>query len=88
MGEIKRMVAVIVSLGFTASIGGALLIWRTGYSVAEMDWDANGRTSLAEMLNALDVGRRLTTRNGVVCKEYFDLKDGLLVRLDCPAQLK
>lgn len=66
------------------NLGIAILVWRTGYSISEMDWDSDGETSLGEMWRSIDVGRRSTAKNGMECQEFYSLKSGLPVRIDCP----
>ncbi|EGK70166.1 hypothetical protein METUNv1_03553 [Methyloversatilis universalis FAM5] len=84
MGKIKRSLAAIAVLAVLILVGVATLVWQTGYSISEMDWDSDGETSLAELWRAIDVGRRSAKRDGVYCQEFFNLKDGLPIRVDCP----
>lgn len=55
-----------------------------GYSWKEMDWNQDGKTTLAEVVDARDIGRRDVVIGGKTCIEYFAFKDGLAVRIDCP----
>lgn len=84
MGEIRRSLGAIAVLGILTVVGVTVLVWKTGYSISEMDWDSDGETSLAEMWRAIDVGRRPTKHDGEDCHEFFNLKDGLPIRVDCP----
>lgn len=61
----------------------AVTAWRAGYSWRQMDWDADGRTTIGEFFATVDVGRRPVTRRGRMCVEYFHLKDGRPLRIDC-----
>jgi hypothetical protein len=58
---------------------------RSGLSWREMDFNHDGSTSVREFLEGADVGTRSTSRNGRACTEYFLLKDGMPVKLVCPA---
>jgi hypothetical protein len=60
-------------------------VWWFGYSWHEMDWNDDGATTLAEVFRGIDMGKRTAYREGVRCVEYFDYKDGLPVRVDCPS---
>jgi hypothetical protein len=67
-------------------IGGVLLAstLTAGYGWSERDWNRDGHTSFGEFFRAGDIGTRSVTQNSVVCVEYFSLKDGSSVRIDCP----
>ena len=56
----------------------------TTFSLREMDWNDDGRTSLSEVLRGDDVGRRHAADEPAGCTEYFDLKTGLAVKVRCP----
>lgn len=58
---------------------------RSGLSWREMDFDRDGTTSIGELLDATDVDTRTVRREGRLCTEYYRLKDGLPVKLSCPA---
>ena len=55
-----------------------------GYRWSEMDWDADGKTTLSEFLAAADVGKREAISGLKGCIEYYAYKDGMPVRIDCP----
>lgn len=57
---------------------------QQGYSWKEMDWNEDGTTTIAEFLEATDVGKRKLVVDGRTCSEFYSLKDGLPIRLDCP----
>lgn len=78
-----KIIAFIVAVSALSIVVIAFLIWNKGYLLSEMDWDADGKTSLSEMLDALNIGRRPIMKDGVQCQEFFRLKDGLPVRVDC-----
>ncbi|MCL2656180.1 MAG: hypothetical protein FWD62_01960 [Betaproteobacteria bacterium] len=84
MGKVKRLIAVASILAIVVVTGLAILILRTGYTIQEMDWDSNGKTTISEMLRAIDIGRRPIMKEGQECQEYFHFKDGLPVRVVCP----
>ena len=80
-----RLLASIVFIVFAiVGSGLATLVWRSGYSIAEMDWDGDGATSVSEMLKSVDIGSRLVVKGGVECIEYFQFKDGVALRVLCP----
>jgi hypothetical protein len=58
--------------------------FKKGYSVEEMDWDQNGKTSFSEILSASDIGKRTIIKDGSGCVEYYSFKDGLMVKIVCP----
>lgn len=84
MGTMKQSLVAIGVLAILLGLGIAILVWRTGYSVSEMDWDSDGETSLGEMWRSIDVGRRPTKKDGMECQEFYSLKDGLPIRIVCP----
>ncbi len=84
MGKIKLSLAAISMLAVLIMAGVVTLVWNTGYSISDMDWNSDGETSVAEMWRAIDVSNRPVERNGIVCQEFFSLKDGLPIRVDCP----
>jgi hypothetical protein len=69
-----------------ALVVGVLLVpaLTAGYGWDERDWDRDGHTSFGEFFEASDVSTRPVTQNGATCVDYFRLKDGLSVRIDCP----
>ena len=56
-----------------------------GYRWSEMDWDSDGRTTLSEFLYAADIGKRAAIHGPRSCTVYYAYKDGMPVRVDCPA---
>ncbi|HEY5021722.1 MAG TPA: hypothetical protein VII30_04455 [Gemmatimonadaceae bacterium] len=66
---------------------GVLLIpaLRSGYGWSERDWNRDGHTSISEFFHAADIRTRSVKQNGLNCLEYYQLKDGLPVRVDCAA---
>ena len=58
---------------------------ESGLRWHEMDFNHDGTTSLGEFLEAGDVNTRPVVRNGRRCTEYFLLKDGMPVKVSCPA---
>ena len=58
--------------------------YRSGYDYEIMDWNQDGRTSIAEIINGSDIGTREIAVNGVECVEYFAYKDGLTIKIVCP----
>ena len=85
LGQHVRSAALSVTGVIVVSVlVASVLIWKTGYSIPQMDWDLDGNTSLSEMFDAIDIGHRSINNDEMICQEYFRLKDGIRVRLDCP----
>jgi hypothetical protein len=61
-------------------------VLQAGHGWRQSDWNQDGRTTLREWFYGMDVGTRTVTVAGKPCIEYFAFKDGLPVRVDCPAQ--
>ena len=79
------LVAGLISLPviYLAVLG--LLAMRSGLSWREMDANRDGRTSIHEVLDAADIGRRTVDVAGHPCLELYYLKDGSRAKLVCPA---
>lgn len=56
-----------------------------GYRWLEMDWNSDGRTTISEFFSAADIGKRAAIEGPKSCTVYYAYKDGLPVRVDCPA---
>jgi hypothetical protein len=59
------------------------LITNNGFSSGEMDWNANGKTSLFEYMQSSDIGKREVSLEGKICIEYYSYKDGLPIKTVC-----
>ena len=57
--------------------------WGKRFSWEDMDWNQNGETSLTEFFKASDVGVREIQKEDTVCKEFYDYKDGLPIKIIC-----
>ncbi|MEC9406498.1 MAG: hypothetical protein VX549_04425 [Pseudomonadota bacterium] len=88
MGKVTRMVLLVVSAlavlagvwaAFAAHAGMSRFAWT------EMDWNSDGTTSLSELLQSADVGKRTIQQDGRECVEYFAFKDGLPTKVVCPS---
>jgi len=55
------------------------------FSLAEMDWNHDGSTSIAEILLAGDYRLDVTHPTGLTCRTIVRLKDGLDVSRTCIA---
>lgn len=90
MGALKRVsFAILCSVVLLAAVYLGMRVfasWQTNYSLKEMDWNRDGRTTFSEFLKASDVGRRDIAQRGLACREYYSLKDGLTIRLDCTSR--
>jgi hypothetical protein len=62
----------------------ALNVSRSPYTWREMDWNADGRTSLGEYFATTDVLRRPVTRDGRACTELVSARSGKSYRTECP----
>ena len=81
-----RIVLGVLGLVVAAYIGVlGLRAARSGLTWQEMDSDHDGSTTIGEVLNAGDVGKRAVERFGKTCVETFWLEDGLPVKVVCPA---
>lgn len=49
-----------------------------------MDWNGDGKTTIAEVMEASDIVHRPGARDGKRCVDYYSYKDGLTIRMDCP----
>lgn len=88
MGKVKLLKYVVFLLAAIAVLYlayRAVAVVQKGYSWQEMDWDKSGSTSLREALNSSDIGVRPLKQGNQECREYYSYKDGLPVRVDCPA---
>jgi len=84
----KSAVAFVAMLLIIAAGYGAVRAFAAlaqGYSWNEMDWNHDGSTSLSEFIQSSDIGKRTVTKDGKMCTEYFRMKDGMSVRVDCAA---
>jgi hypothetical protein len=61
----------------------AMSSFMQGYSWHEMDWDQDGSTSIGDVIDASDIGKREVILNGKKCIEYYAYKDGLPVKTIC-----
>jgi len=68
-------------IAYAALAGYAVL--HHGYSWTEMDWNQDGTTSIKEIHEASDIGKREINRDGRHCAEYFSFKDGMPVKTLC-----
>lgn len=84
--NIKKIILVtivILFFGLAYFSFRVFIGYRNGYDYEEMDWNQDGRTSIAEIIDSSDVGTRQTIVNGVQCMEYFAYKDGLPIKVIC-----
>ena len=79
---------------FSALVGATAIVAAVGYvlfavtvsnglAMEEVDWNGDGQIAVSEVLDAIDIRKRAVLVAGETCQEYFSLKDGLTVRLDC-----
>jgi hypothetical protein len=74
-----------IVLALTAIFLGVVIMetFGKGFTLAEMDWDGNGRTSPMELFATMDFDFRYETINGRRCKEVYSTKDGSTVKTIC-----
>ena len=68
------------------AVAGYLLFAVTvsnGLAIQEVDWNGDGQIAVSEVIDAIDIRKRDVLVEGETCKEYFSLKDGLTVRMEC-----
>jgi hypothetical protein len=89
VGEVI-IATILVIIGLIVGrvlVGMAVLavvaISQSGHTFSEMDWNSDGSTSLSELLEAPDIGRRPVSKDGEECIEFFSFKDGMPLRIDC-----
>ena len=89
--EARRALVLIFGMPF---ILGALYygwltiaVLRTRYTWRDMDWNADGRTSIGEFFETADVIERPAQRDGQDCVELVWSRKGTVLRVECPRQL-
>ena len=85
--EARRALFLIFGMPF---ILGALYygwltiaVLRTRYTWQDMDWNADGKTSIAEFFETADVIERPVQRNGQDCVELVWSRKGTVLRVEC-----
>lgn len=91
MGTIERVGLAIGSsiLGFAFIYVGALIVanWMSDHSSADSDWNSDGKTTLFELFEGIDIGKRELVIQNLNCVEYFAYKDGLPIKTLCNGKL-
>ncbi len=62
-------------------------VLRTRYSLRDMDWNGDGRTSVGEFFKTADVIERPVERDGRACVELVWSRKGTVLRVECPTAL-
>lgn len=77
----------LIVLAMLLVIGGYPIAgpFAAGHTWRECDWNSDGHTTLDEWFFGASVASRRLMVDGEACIEYFDVKAGNFVRLDCPA---
>lgn len=85
---LSRRSILPMAIAIVILIAGIRLVpaLTAGYGWSERDWNRDGHTSFSEFFEAADIRTRTITQNAVTCVDYFRLKDGLSVRIDCPGR--
>ena len=85
--------ALVLIFGMPFILGALYYGWltiavlRTRYTWREMDWNADGRTSIAEFFETADVIERPVVRDGQDCVELVWSRRGTVLRVECPGPL-
>jgi hypothetical protein len=82
---IVLIVIIIIIVGWFYVVPYRVLI-SGPFSWKEMDLNKDGFVSPMEADYFADYGIREYTENGIVCKEYFALKDGLPLKKVCTSK--
>ena len=89
--EARRALILIFGMPF---ILGALyygwltiVVLRMRYTWQDMDWNADGRTSIAEFFETADVIERPVQRHGQDCVELVWSRKGTVLRVECSGPL-
>jgi len=65
----------------------AIAVLRTRFSLRDMDWNGDGRTSVSEFFETADVIERPVERDGRPCVELVWSRKGTVLRVECPEAL-
>lgn len=80
-GSSLLRLAVLMAVICAGLVG--LLVLQTGLGWSEMDWNSDGRTSLLELVQAIDVEKRTIATAEGQCEEYLRYRDSTLVAMRC-----
>ncbi len=64
-----------------------IAVLRTRYTLRDMDWNGDGRTSVGEFFKTADVIERPVERDGRACVELVWSRKGTVLRVECPTAL-
>ncbi len=78
-----RFRIIIIAIGAAATWFFVSNTFSKGLSLADMDWDDSGQTSLMELSATIDYGVR-PSADQPACREVFEFKDGRPIKLLCP----
>ncbi len=79
----KILKGVFMGIGVICFLGIGYSIFSKDFKIEQMDWDQNGDLTLTELLQASGIDVRPVKVEGKWCKDYFYLKDGLTVKVEC-----
>ena len=85
--------AMILIFGMPFILGALYYGWltvavmRTRYTWRDMDWNADGRTTIGEFFETADVIERPVMRDGQNCVELVWSRKGTVLRVECPTAL-
>ena len=76
----KKLLVIVLAIAVIYFASIAFLAFSKGYSIAHMDWNNDGDTTVLEMIRAKDIGVKVLDEK---CLEFYQLKDGLPVKSVC-----
>lgn len=82
-GRVIRLAIAALILSYPlAGVGMDTL--GSGLSLAEMDWNGDGRTTIGEFFDTMNVGVQPVEIDSKPCREVYALKDGWPIKTLCP----
>ncbi|EJG1726569.1 hypothetical protein ACLINW_004580 [Vibrio parahaemolyticus] len=79
----KKLCGFLALVSIVTLFSYAYLLSDERYSFNEMDLDRDGIVSFGEAAYISDSNTRSIMVDGKACKEYFALKDGLPIKVEC-----
>jgi hypothetical protein len=81
----RKIFLVVVALILAYPLAGiGLETLGKGLSLPEMDWNGDGRTTVGEFFDTMNVGVSPTEIDGKPCRDVYALKDGRPIKSLCP----
>lgn len=83
LGKFALVTAVLGISAYWAAFGW--LVYSAPLTLDELDLNRNGEVTFSEASYAASFGKRAIQVEGKQCTEYFAYKDGLPLKVVCPA---